>query len=175
MKTLYLLRHAHAEGRGTAITDYDRPLMEFGLEEAQKVADYIKSKGLSFDFVMCSASLRTQETLEPLRAVIGTTDIEISENFYNSPDEKILKSLHAISDKWNKVLYIGHNPGLAFAAFKLTRTFPKQLIEGVTPGTLIGFQLPIDHWKDLDWWGGKVVDFFQPELPSPKAPEQEES
>ncbi|EKE09670.1 MAG: Phosphoglycerate mutase family protein [uncultured bacterium] len=175
MKALFLLRHTHAEERGTTISDYDRPLEERGLTEALDVANYIKSKNLSFDFVMCSSSLRTQQTLEPLRSVIGTTDIEISENFYNSTEEKILKNLQAISDRWNKVLYIGHNPGVAFTAFKLTKTFPKTLMEGVTPGTLIGFHLPIDHWKDLDWWGGEIVDVFQPGLPPPKVPEQEES
>ncbi|MBX9620748.1 MAG: histidine phosphatase family protein [Alphaproteobacteria bacterium] len=175
MKILYLLRHAHAEDRGTSLSDFDRPLKELGLSEAQAVATYIKTKGLSFDFVMCSAALRTQQTLEPLRSVIGTTDIEISENFYNSPEDKILKNLQKISDDWNKVLYIGHNPGIAFAAFKFTKTFPEVLIEGVTPGTLIGFQLPIDHWVDLEWWEGEVIDVFQPETPPSAPPAQEGS
>lgn len=175
MKTLYLLRHAHAEGRGTSISDFDRPLEELGLTEAQAIADYIKTKGLSFDFVMCSAALRTQQTLEPLRSVVGTTDIEISESFYNSPEDKILKSLQHISDEWNKVLYIGHNPGIAFTAFKLTKTFPEILIEGVTPGTLIGFQLPLDHWSELEWWAGEIIDVFQPEIPPSTPPVQEGS
>ena len=166
MKTLYLLRHAHAEDRGSSISDFDRPLKEIGLSEAQTVANYIKTKTLSFDFVMCSAALRAQQTLEPLRPVIGTTDIEISENFYNSPEDKILKNLQKISDDWDKVLYIGHNPGIAFTAFKLTKTFPEVLIEGVTPGTLIGFQLPIDHWIQLEWWEGEVIDVFQPAIPT---------
>ncbi|HCC25288.1 MAG TPA: hypothetical protein DEP85_07270, partial [Holosporales bacterium] len=63
MKALFLLRHTHAEERGTTISDYDRPLEERGLTEALDVANYIKSKNLSFDFVMCSSSLRTQQTL----------------------------------------------------------------------------------------------------------------
>jgi phosphohistidine phosphatase len=174
MKTFYLLRHAHAEPREQSLSDFDRPLDETGRRQAEAVAGYLKKKKLTFDFVMCSAALRTQETLEPLRPVIGTEAIEISEEFYNSPEDQILKHLKRISDERNRVLYIGHNPGIAFASLKFTKVFPEVLIEGVTPATLIGFQFPLDHWKDLEWWEGKVIDVFQPMLPStePSAPDE---
>ena len=53
MKALFLLRHTHAEERGTTISDYDRPLEERGLTEALDVANYIKIKGeiLAFNVV----------------------------------------------------------------------------------------------------------------------------
>ncbi len=169
MKTLYLLRHAHAEPRELSLSDFDRPLDERGQQEAQAVADYLQAKKITFDFVMCSAALRTQETLEPLRAVIGTDAIEISEHFYNISEEQILKYLKNVSDERNHILYTGHNPGIAFAALKFTKVFPKVLIEGVTPATLMGFQFPLDLWKDLDWREGEVIDVFQPkEPPAPK-------
>lgn len=173
MKTLYLLRHAHAAPRELSLSDFDRPLDERGRRQAGDVANYLQKKKITFDFVMCSASLRTRETLEPLRPVLGTEAIEISKNFYNSPEDKILEYLRGVSGERNKVLYIGHNPGIAFAALKFTKVFPEILIEGVTPATLIGFQFPLDHWKDLDWWSGEVTDVFQP-IPlstEPLAPE----
>ncbi len=175
MKTLYLLRHAHAEPRPESIADYYRPLTEQGEEEAHAVADYLAQEKIMFDFVMCSGAIRAEETLEPLRAVVGTEDIEISENFYNSPEDKILNNLQHVADKWERILYIGHNPGIAFAAFKFTKTFPQELMESVRPATLIGFQFPIDHWSDLAWWEGQVIDHFQPPLPSPDTSAPRES
>lgn len=164
MKTLYLLRHAHAEPKETSYSDYDRPLDERGRQEAEAVAAYLQEKKLTFDFVMCSAALRTQETLEPLRTVLGTEAIEVSEHFYNSPEDLILKHLQKVSDHWKSVLYIGHNPGITFAALKFVTVLPDVLMQGVRPATLIGFHFPLDRWANLDWREGEIIDVFQPPL-----------
>lgn len=173
MKTLYLLRHAHAEQREGALADFDRPLDERGRSEAESVAAYLKSKKTTFDFVMCSAALRTQETLEPLRSVVGTTDIELSKTFYNIPEGHILECIQNVSDEREKILYIGHNPGVAFAILKFSKTFPTILEGKISPGSLVGFQFPIDQWVGLEWWQGEVKDIFQP--PPPESPEPKES
>ena len=170
MKILYLLRHAHAAPRELSLSDFDRPLDERGYRQAEAVASYLREKKMTFDFVMCSAALRARETLEPLRSVVGTEEFQVSEEFYNSPENQILKHLQGVSDEWNRVLYIGHNPGIAFATLKFTKVFPEVLIEGVIPATLMGFQFPLDHWKDLDWWKGEVVDVFQPMIPQTEPP-----
>lgn len=175
MKILYLLRHAHSEPREHTLSDFDRPLDETGQKEAEAVAQYLAKKAITFDFVMCSAALRTQETLESLRPFIGTSAIEISENFYNNTDDQILKYLKKIPDEKQKVLYIGHNPGITFAALKLTNIFPEVLKEGVTPATLIGFTLSLDKWADLEWWKGEIIEIFQPPLPVLKSRAPEES
>ena len=175
MKTLYLLRHATAVSQILSFADFDRPLNDPGRVQAETVAQYIKDKNINFDYVMCSAALRAQETLEPIRKVIETEDIEISPSFYNISDDQILEALRKVSDVKEKLLYIGHNPGIAFSILKLAKLFPEIVKEGITPATLIGFQLPIDGWSDLAWWEGKVIDVFQPPLPSTEPPAQKES
>jgi phosphohistidine phosphatase len=174
MKQIYLLRHAHAESHGLGFSDFDRPLDERGQEEAKVIAEYLRKRAVTFDFVMCSAALRAQETLEPLRPIIGTNAIEISENFYNISEEKILGHLRQISDDRRKVLYIGHNPGIAFSILKFVKVAPHFLTEGVTPGTLTGLQFSFDKWMDLDWGNAEIMDLFQPNLDAPietEAPE----
>jgi phosphohistidine phosphatase len=175
MKTLYLLRHAHAAPKELSFSDFDRPLDERGREEAEAVAEFLKGKNITFDYVMCSGALRTQETLEPLRSVVGTNAIEISENFYNSPEDQILKHIRHVSDERSKILYIGHNPGIAFAAIKFAKVFPDVLMEGITPATLIGFQFPIEKWEELDWREGEIMDVYQPTLSPTESPSPKES
>lgn len=175
MKTLYLLRHAHAEARPTAYSDFDRPLNDRGREEAEAVAAYLQTKGLTFDFVMCSAALRTQETVEPLRSVLGTERIEISERFYNISEDQILSHLKHLPNKTDTVLYIGHNPGVAFAILRLAQSFPDFLREGIAPATLVGFQLSVDNWKDLEWGVGEIIDVFHPTLVPAESPSREGS
>lgn len=175
MKTLYLLRHAHAESRHTAYADFDRPLDDRGQAEAEALASYLQTKGLAFDFVMCSASLRTQETVEALRPMLGTEEIEISEKFYNISEDQILSHLKHLPHNKEKVLYVGHNPGIAFAILRLAQSFPAFLNEGVDPATLVGFQLSVDTWKDLEWGLGEIIDVFHPTLAPAGSPAPEES
>lgn len=170
MKTLYILRHAHSEPQDAALSDFDRPLDDQGREEAEAVAHYLQRTGLQFDFIMCSAALRTQETLELLRPALTTQSIELSESFYNISEDKILSSLRCISDEMNKVLYIGHNPGVAFAILKFAAAFPDFLREGVKPATLVELQFPITKWENLDWREGQIGDVFQPSLAETQAP-----
>jgi len=175
MKQIYLLRHAHAEPHGLGFSDFDRPLNARGQEEAKTIADYLHKKRVTFDFVMCSAALRAQETLEPLRPIIGTDAIEISENFYNISEEKILNHLRQVSDERHKILYIGHNPGIAFSILKFSKIIPNFLMEGITPGTLTGLQFSLDKWMDLEWGTAEIIDVFQPnrdgsEVPAPQEP-----
>ena len=173
MKTLFLLRHAHAESRGLA--DFDRTLDDRGKGEAKALAVHLQTQKLTFDFVMCSSALRVLETLEPLRSVIGTKEIEISNNFYNASDNDILHNIKRISDEWEKVLYIGHNPGIAFSMLRFSEIFPQSLKEGIHPATLVGFQLPIDKWQNLTWGEGKIIDMFQPTLAPATSPAPKES
>ena len=174
MKQLYLLRHAHAAPPGLGFSDFDRPLDERGHEEAKAIAQYIQNKDISFDFVMCSAALRAQETLEPLRSFVGTNDIEISENFYNITENKILDHLKMASDDKDKILYIGHNPGIAFSILKFVKVIPHFLTEGVTPGTLTGLQFSLNKWMDLEWGSAEIIDLFQPSLVVIEAPAPQE-
>lgn len=101
--------------------------------------------------------------------------IEISENFYNIPEDKILDSLRQLDDEKHKVLYIGHNPGIAFSILKFAKVIPPFLMEGVTPGTLTGLQFSLNNWMELDWENGEIIDVFQPsldltEVPAPQEP-----
>jgi len=175
MKTLYLLRHAHAEPRPTAYADFDRPLNERGREEAEAVAEYCQTKELTFDFIMCSAALRAQETAEPLRPIASVGGIEISEKFYNIPEDHILNHLKRIPHKAETVLYVGHNPGLAFTILRLAQSLPDFLKDGVEPATLVGFQLSIDKWEELNWGVGEIIDVFHPTLVPTGAPAPEGS
>lgn len=173
MKYLYLLRHAHTVPHGLDFADFDRPLDERGQEESQLVAQYLSRKKITFDLVMCSSALRAQETLKPLRPILGTSAIDVSENYYNIPEDKILGYIQQISDNIQKVLYIGHNPGVAFSILQFSDILPSQLPEMITPGTLVGMKFSLDHWRDVNWRKAEIIDVFQPnefetKFPSPQ-------
>ena len=68
MRTLILLRHAHAEPASDGQADVDRALSAEGLAEAEAAGRWLSAQGLVPDRVLCSPARRTRETLE---AVLG--------------------------------------------------------------------------------------------------------
>ena len=174
VKTLYLLRHAHA-AESLGLVDIDRPLDTQGHLEAKALADYLRDQSLTVDFVMCSAALRTQETLEPLRPLLGTDTIQISRTFYNVSEIDILELVQGIPESVTRALYIGHNPGIAFAMFRLAQHFPEVLQAGVGPATFMGLQFSCETWAHLKWGQGKVTTLFQPPVVLQESPAPKES
>ena len=162
MKHLYLIRHAHTEPHGFSTPDFERRLDRQGQKAAKSIAAYLTKHGITFDYVMCSSALRAQQTLEPLRPVVGTDAIEISDDFYNISEDEILYHLRHVDEELRRVLYIGHSPGIALSILKFAKAVPTLITEGVTPGTLAGLQFSIDQWSDLAWGTGEVTDVFRP-------------
>lgn len=175
MKTFFLLRHATAENQSTPLTDFDRPLDEKGWDEAKQLVTYWQDTSLTVEGVLCSAALRAQETLELLRPFLGTQNIEISDQFYNISEDQILENLNLLPETMNRVLYIGHNPGLTFFAFKIASHYPDFLTQGVNPTTLIECQLLADRWAHVAWKTAEVTEIFRPGLVPPKDPSPKKS
>lgn len=164
-KTLYLLRHAEASQADHGISDYDRSLTPHGEDQAIQIATYIRNKIINFDFVMCSSALRTQQTLEPIRDFLTTSDIDINPQYYNISEEKILEYIQLTPDSVQNLLYIGHNPGIAFTALRLIpQDGSHAFIEnGYPPAGLTGLTLDINSWKDANWGCGQLLEFYNPD------------
>jgi phosphohistidine phosphatase len=111
MRTLILLRHAHAEPASSDQADLDRPLSAEGLAEAEAAGRWLSEQGLVPDRVLCSPSRRTRETLESVMGTIGFVEQRLVEQIY----EATPGTLAALVDEHReaeRLLLVGHNPGL---------------------------------------------------------------
>ena len=164
-KTLYLLRHAEASQAESGISDYDRSLTPHGEDQAIEVANYIRNKIINFDFVMCSSALRTQQTLEPIRDYLTTAELDINPQYYNINEEQILEYIQMTPDSVQTLLYIGHNPGIAFSALRIIPQDGSHgfIEKGYPPAGLAGFTLGINSWKDANWGCGQLLEFYNPD------------
>ena len=64
MKTIYFLRHAKSSWDDYELKDFDRPLSTRGIQDADLMGNYFRSKKIKLDLVISSPSKRTTETLE---------------------------------------------------------------------------------------------------------------
>jgi phosphohistidine phosphatase len=59
MKTLLLMRHAEAI-RDFTVGDYDRPLSEYGKQQAARIGKILRAKGLVPDLIISSTAVIVQ-------------------------------------------------------------------------------------------------------------------
>ena len=64
MKNIFFLRHAKSSWDDFALKDFDRPLSTRGIQDADLMGNFFKSKKISLDKVLSSPSKRTKETID---------------------------------------------------------------------------------------------------------------
>ena len=165
MKELLLLRHAKSSWKDQNIEDFYRPLKERGKNDASIMGEYIKQTDLIPQYILCSSAIRTKETLDIILNKINFDNkikIDYTNELYEADVFDILKVISQIENKFNKVMIIGHNPGMEETVLELTQKpfpFPKFSTCG-----LALIELNIDYWKDIKKVKGILKLFKSPKM-----------
>jgi phosphohistidine phosphatase len=152
MKTLYLLRHAHA-GKGSAkLRDFDRPLDEKGLEEAPLMAarleKSLRDRGDSIALILSSPALRTLTTARIFARTLqdGDAEVVLEPQVYMASSSRLLQILRRLDDRIDSVLLVGHNPAISDLANEMSQAS----IHDIPPCGMVILQLPVDSWGEAD-------------------------
>jgi phosphohistidine phosphatase len=166
MKTLTLLRHAKSGWDDPVVRDFDRPLNRRGRRAARAVAAEMREQGLAFDRVVASPARRVVETLEEISECYGGLDPEYEERLYLASPETLLGIIHATDESIDRLLLVGHNPGLERLALALSGDSDNALhgeIEVKYPtGTLAEIALDVEGWWQVDAGMGRITRFIRP-------------
>jgi len=151
MKTLLLLRHAKSSWKDSTAADHDRSLNGRGRRAADLIRRFLKQKGLRPDYVLSSTSMRTRETVEILFDGGTAPPIRYEEALYLAAASKLLEVVSRLETDPNRVLLVGHNPGIETLFFQLTR-----IDERFPTATLANITLDIEKWSDAAKAKGKL-------------------
>ncbi|HYE26847.1 MAG TPA: histidine phosphatase family protein [Allosphingosinicella sp.] len=166
MKILTLLRHAKSGWDDPVLRDFDRPLSARGREAARRIGIEMKAQGLAFDLVLASPARRVVETLDEVATGYGGLQPRYDERLYLAAAEALFDLVRHTPDSIERLLLVGHNPGLEELALRLSRRSEGELrgrVETHYPtGTVAEIELPADHWADLREGSGRVVRFIRP-------------
>jgi len=167
MRRLVLLRHAKAVPAETAPDDFERPLNARGHAAARAVARYFAVTKPQPDLVLCSAALRTRDTLAALLPALShDCRISIEHRLYMASAPRLLDRLRNIEDGVRCALLIGHNPGLERLARMLCHAGPEDLIAAMRAkfptAALAVFDFEGPHWRALDKDGCRLAGFVCP-------------
>ncbi len=143
MRTLILMRHAQAVSYAPG-TDRDRPLSQAGQEQAKRVGQTLRDKGIQH--VLCSTAARARQTLD---AIGVDAPAEYLDDLYNATPDTIAYRVSEVDDEVEVLLVVGHAPGIPSLAAQLSESSdPRQ-------ADRLGCWFPAgafaELWLDTDW------------------------
>lgn len=166
MRTLTLFRHAKSSWTNSGLGDFERPLSERGEKAAPRMAAHIAQQDLVPDLVLCSAARRTRDTLD-LALPLWTPEprIDFVKALYLAEVPTLLALVHDAPPDTQRLMIIGHNPGLQNFALALiggeapeagpiARKFPTAAV------AVINFDIP--DWAAVRPGGGHLTSFMTP-------------
>jgi phosphohistidine phosphatase len=166
MKSLTLLRHAKSGWDDGVARDFDRPLNPRGRRAARVVGERMKVEGLSFDLVLASPAKRVTETIEEVGKAFGPIEAVHDERLYLASPATLLDIVHHADDRFDRLLLVGHNPGLEALALQLTRrggcAMRSELELKYPTGTLAEIRFEAKRWRDVAANSGELVRFIRP-------------
>ncbi|MBM4088331.1 MAG: histidine phosphatase family protein [Planctomycetes bacterium] len=145
MKTLLILRHAKSSWAEADVPDHDRPLNKRGKHDAPRVGRLLADAGLQPQQIISSTAKRARQTAARVADACGCQDVVVlSRTLYLASAEVYLDVLRGVPDSLDRVMVVGHNPGLE----QLLQLLTGQQIRFPT-AALAHVQLDVAHWRDL--------------------------
>jgi phosphohistidine phosphatase len=160
-RTLILMRHAAAAG---GARDEDRPLTQGGELAAAEAGEWIRDVLPVVDAVLCSAAVRTRQTLAAMALDAPT---EFLDELYNGGVDDIVEQIRKVPDAVHTVLVLGHAPGIPATAHQLATndgTAEKALVDELryfSAGAIAVLRADA-QWQDLLDEGGELVTVRHP-------------
>ncbi len=146
MKTILLIRHAKSSWANLGQQDFDRPLNERGLANANTMAVRLLKEGVAIDWFVSSPAKRAISTCK-----IFTSKYKFNENniiqlteLYHAVEEIYYDVIENLDNTKNVVAIFGHNPGISEIASSLPTN--KTFVNMPTCG-IVAVQANLANWK----------------------------
>lgn len=156
MKTLILIRHAKSSWKDPGKKDFDRPLNTRGVRDLDFLSQKIAKTEGTYDLLIASPAKRTWTTAKGFAKAFGNhQDPEPEKDIYAASLSQLRHILENLPDSANKVLLVGHNPGISLLCNYL-------LDDNLFMPTcgIMKIRLDIDSWK-LCSLGSGTMDYFE--------------
>ena len=166
MKTLLLLRHAKSSWDSPGGRDFDRPLAPRGRRTAPLIGGHLRDRQLLPDLVLCSTARRARETYDLMVPAVGGAAIQFEQALYLASPAMLLRLVQATPPAIERLLVVGHNPGLQQFAALLAGTGDAAARERVqakfpTAGLAV-LTFPVAGWNEIAPGAGRLESFVAP-------------
>jgi phosphohistidine phosphatase len=173
MRRLMLLRHARTENDAPGGRDQDRRLDDRGRADAAEIGGWMARHPPFPDAVLVSPALRSHQTWaivwEAMKSTMPPPKVELVSELYGADPSALLQIIHAAAtDDPQRLLLVGHNPGLHELAFALTGSgnaaARAALADNLPTSGLAVIDFDIADWDDVSFRRGRLELFVSPKL-----------
>jgi phosphohistidine phosphatase len=169
MKRIFLMRHSKAgQTAKHMLSDHERALTKKGEELCEQIAVYFNKfyKDTPPKLIIVSSATRAKQTAALLNKYFTQEDIKVitsQELYMVKSNEEIINVINDISDEYNSILIVGHNPGLQqfsldFAMEGDKKKF-REMRSNFAPGSFATFNADNKSWKNVSINSGVLLDF----------------
>lgn len=159
LRELLLVRHAKSDWSEPGQEDIDRPLSDKGKKSAKKVGRWLRESGLMPDLILVSPAKRAQQTFKRICNECPCISQTVEELYMAELDA--LKAVLSSVQEADRVMIIGHNPGLEKLFLYLRNGQHEQETHLFPTASIAHFILPED-WQNLEAGDGKLQQFIRP-------------
>jgi phosphohistidine phosphatase len=180
MRHLMLLRHAKTERDSPTGNDRDRRLNARGREDAPALGRYLAAHRIVPQCVLVSPATRARETWDLLKDELPSTPPhQIVHELYGADTSELLHIVRiapqlAQRAGTDRLMIVGHNPGLHEFALALTSTGERKstkvdasyraLTDNLPTSGLALISFAIDDWADVSFGRGRLERLISPAL-----------
>ena len=127
-KELLIFRHAKSSWNSAAADDFSRPLNVRGIKAVQLMGHTLREMDCLPECIHLSSAQRTRETCELFLATTQQSNVpqRADRRLYLAGLRTLLAEIHAFDAAYQRVMLIGHNPGLEALLLHLCPNAPFQ-------------------------------------------------
>ncbi len=158
-KTLLILRHGKSDWT-TGLEDFSRPLIARGRLGSQKMGAWLKRQKLIPDYVLSSPAARARGTTEAACWAMGVAGKKIcwDQRVYAAPVDALIAALADCPKGAERVMLVGHNPGLEELVHFLSQEAIAIPADGkMLPTAAVAVLECEGEWDKLRCGGAKIV------------------
>ncbi|MBW6459525.1 MAG: histidine phosphatase family protein [Bacteroidales bacterium] len=147
MKTVFIVRHAKSSWDISGIPDEERPLLEKGKKKTKKIIDFLHQQNISVDHIISSHAARALETAKILAHALNypKNRIKVDPHIYFANGNRILDLFYDLSDQYNSVMIVGHNPTLT----DLVNQYLRPRIDNLPTSGIVSISFDTDQWEKI--------------------------
>lgn len=148
MKRLMLLRHAKSSWSDDGLADFERPLSGRGERDAPRIGARLRDADLRPGLIVASPARRARHTAQLVARALDYPEdsVRLDPALYLATPEEILAVIAAQPDTVQRLLIVGHNPGMTELANQLLPTLG--LANLPTTGVVV-VDCDTDRWTDV--------------------------
>ena len=160
-KILTIIRHAKSDWTNEC-PDYDRTLNDRGRKDTRTIATALLADNFIVDQVFCSTAIRAKQTLQHLNTFlkISESKIQYSDALYLASLKQLISYCENLNNEINKVIIVGHNPGLT----ELCNYFTGDDLQNLPTCSVYCIHFPIEDWRAIGINLGRKGVFITPKI-----------